>query len=339
MPRAPLISRNCTGLAFICALIQISLVTLPEAAAGPLPKKPPSARIASQLIPVAVFGRDDRSPLPPAHSGLDDRIGTLVVRGASVCTAFCVAPGAIATASHCLFGTEESRSPDIENMTFSVGSGNAARSSRFSGGRRTTIRNAILSGTKRLRITPPIDAANDWAVVPLARPICQAGSLPMSQATRVEIEAAAHDGLVYQVAMHRDVSANTLAFGRPCTIAGRFPGVGPGIIRRDFAEPPLVFLHTCDTGAGSSGSPLLFDGPRGPEVVALNVGTYILSKMSEKNAGADTREISEPIANTAIAIDRIRAAVDALALATSALPDTVRRIVPRRPQPRRAGPY
>lgn len=273
----------------------------------------------AELIPIAVFGADERAPLDPRDAPLNDKIGVLVSRGASICTAFCVAPNAIATASHCLYGTEQTRAPDLEKVSFSVGAGVTSAMSRLEGGNAAGMRKNIQSGTSRLRVTPPIDAANDWAVVRLETPVCRAGGIALSEAPREEIESAAMDGGVYQVSMHRDVSAEALVAGKPCLIAREFPGAPGAAIARDFSASQSVLLHTCDTGPGSSGSPLLIDGPFGPEVVGINVGTYILSRMSEKNAEGVSHEVSAPIANTAIATGRFKSAVERLSVMTGTL--------------------
>ena len=71
-------------------------------------------------------------------------------------------------------------------------------------------------------------------------------------------------------------------------------------IRRDFANPDQLLLHTCDTGAASSGSPLLVDGPHGPEVVGINVGTYVQSKVIMLNGEVLHRFKSDDVANTGV---------------------------------------
>src|SRR5450631_4121824 len=55
---------------------------------------------------VAVFGPDDRKPLPQSYFRLGSKVGVLHdPRTRSVCTAFCVAPDVVATAAHCLYRT------------------------------------------------------------------------------------------------------------------------------------------------------------------------------------------------------------------------------------------
>ena len=69
---------------------------------------------------------------------------------------------------------------------------------------------------------------------------------------------------------------------------------------RDFTDPDQLLLHTCDTGAASSGSPLLVEGPDGPEVVGINVGTYVQSKVIMLNGEVLHRFKSDDVANTGV---------------------------------------
>lgn len=278
------------------------------------------------FVPTAVFGEDERRALPPSHAFLRDKIGVLSLGSASVCTAFCVAGDAIATASHCLLGTTQTPPPDLRRMSFSVG-GSSVQESRLAGHTRTAIRAQVRSGTDALRVTPPIAAANDWAIVRLEKAVCRAGGLKLTTLPRAGIEARAAQGHVYQVAMHRDYAPGSLVYGGPCTIARAFPQAAEKTIASDFSKPEAILMHTCDTGPGSSGSPLLTDTGQGAEVVGINVGTYVLSRppanMSSTTA-VQTRQ-SEAIANTAIQADEFRAAIEASAIETSALPGKGRR--------------
>ena len=61
-----------------------------------------------------------------------------------------------------------------------------------------------------------------------------------------------------------------------------------------------MLLHACDTDAASSGSPLLVDGDDGPEVVGINVGTYVRSRVITHDGQVVQRLDQEVIANTAL---------------------------------------
>ncbi len=263
----------------------------------------------------AVFGADDRSPLPAAKSALADKIGTLVSsKTGALCTAFCVAPGTIATASHCLFGTSVSGKPDLSRLVFRLASAPNGPSTPIAGRRTASQTQHIIAGTTRLSVTPPIGANRDWAVVRLETAACHAGGLALSTGSAAEIQAAGERGEIYQVAVHRDVPDTALKHGRPCSIHTAFPDAGPDVLARDFANPGAILFHTCDTGGGSSGSPLLIDGPGGPEVVGINVGTYVFSRSIIAAGTGGTQPSSEAIANTAVATREFAAAVHQLSM-------------------------
>ena len=263
----------------------------------------------------AVFGTDDRQPLPASMQTLAQKIGTLTsLQSGAVCSAFCAAPDVIVTASHCLFGTAASAKPDQTRLQFRLGSGGDPDVSALAATQTGAIGQQILSGTQRLSVTPPIDAASDWAVARLEVPVCRAGGLALSQKSRAEVDAIAQAGGVFEVAVHRDIPFTGLMLGRPCALPRQFPAADPETIARDFLAPGGVLFHTCDTGGGSSGSPLLIDGPEGPEVIGINVGTYVLSRMLPRGSGKREIEQSEAIANTAVETAQFAGAVAKLRL-------------------------
>ncbi len=278
----------------------------------------------SDVRPVAVFGSDDRTELPAAIlDELRDKIGVLSLGESNFCTAFCVATDTIATASHCLLGTQEQAGPDLSRVVFNVGGKDMHRhSSGLAGSPRTGFHRAIRAGTSALRVRPPIAAERDWALARLAAPVCMAGGLPISRLTRNEIEVRAAGSKVYQVGMHRDVSADRLVIGAVCGMARGFAQAHEDTIALDFANADAILLHTCDTGLGSSGSPMLTDGASGPEVVGINVGTYVISPAAANPSSgtqAGAKALTEAIANTAVPAGQFRRAVADFASATSSL--------------------
>lgn len=278
------------------------------------------------FVPTAVFGDDERRALPPPLEGLREKIGVLSLGESSICTAFCIASDAIATASHCLLGTTQTPPPDLTRISFSVG-GTAKRTSRLDGHTRRDMRARLSSGTDVLRVTPPIEAARDWAIARLEKPVCRSGGLTLSALAREAVEHHAARGGVYQVAMHRDFAPGTLIYAGPCNTARAFAQAAEKTIAVDFSKPEAILMHTCDTGPGSSGSPLLINGEAGPEVVGMNVGTYVLSRppANTSSTGSPQTRQSEAIANTAIQVEQFKAAVEAFSITTSALPPRRRR--------------
>lgn len=276
----------------------------------------------SEIKAAAIFGNDDRTDLPLAKlEALSSKIGVLSVGKSNFCTAFCVAPDTIATASHCLHGTAEQAGPDLSEVTFNIGGVSLRqRSSSLAGSAHAGFGRTIRAGTRALRTRPPIAAERDWAIARLSRPVCTAGGLPLSSLTREEIEDRSSRNEIYEVGMHRDVSATRLLISAPCAMARKFPQAGEKTIAADFANPGAILFHTCDTGVGSSGGPMLYDGPSGPEVVGINVGTYVISPPAADPSSATqagTKPASEAIANTAVPVERFRRAVDSVASATS----------------------
>ncbi|NJO34074.1 MAG: hypothetical protein HC869_13970 [Rhodospirillales bacterium] len=158
----------------------------------------------------------------------------------------------------------------------------------------------VLSGAATLNMRPPIDATKDWALVRLERAICTLGVLPLRPMSTEQIIEAASAKQVFQVSYHRDFTPWKLALGKPCTVARSFDDVEWKTIAEDFSDPDSLLLHTCDTGGASSGSPLLLDTDKGPEVIGINVGTYVQSKVETQDGEVVHRFKSETVANTGV---------------------------------------
>lgn len=233
---------------------------------------------ANSVRKVAVFGDDSRMSLPASHRALRNQIGLLYEpRSRIVCTAFCVSDHIIATAGHCLFRTLGEKPLHLPDVLFRVGPNRAQSFSRIAGVETGAAANHVMSGSLRISMRPPIDATQDWALVRLARPICTGGGLKLGRYSPAEVAAFAREGRVYQVAYHRDFGGGDLALG----VCGGHRDLALPTLRsltEDFNEADQVLFHACDTGGASSGSPLLITGASGPEVVGMNVGTYVHSK-------------------------------------------------------------
>jgi protease YdgD len=158
-----------------------------------------------------------------------------------------------------------------------------------------------MSGAMSLNVRPPIDASKDWALVRLSRPACSKGVLAVRVLPTDEIVSQARAHRVFQIAYHRDFTPWKLAFSRPCGVGKSFDAADWATITRDFAEPEALILHTCDTGGASSGSPILLDTATGPEVIGINVGTYVQSKVLMQDGHVTKRFKAETVANTGVA--------------------------------------
>jgi len=277
----------------------LGLLSIEPSSAGP-----PRAGVAESntALPVAVFGRDDRVSLPERLAAVAGRVGVLFNNPArTVCSAFCVAPAVIATAAHCV-ATSSPQGARLRAADFLFARAydrerDYARIEGFSIG---GAPQNIYTGDFRLHVRPPIDAARDWALVRLERPVCKDGALPVKSASSDEILEMGEAGRLFSIAYHRDLPSWTPAYAGPCHAARDFGASTWQAIAPDFESPEEIVLHTCDTGGASSGSPLLAETPEGPVVVAMNVGTYVQSRVITEQGRATSRPQTETIANTAV---------------------------------------
>jgi protease YdgD len=135
--------------------------------------------------------------------------------------------------------------------------------------------------------------------------------LPVRALPGDQIQAAAAEGRVFQISYHRDFTPWKLAYSRPCTVGKSFETADWSTIAQDFAEPEALILHTCDTGGASSGSPLLIETPAGPEVIGINVGTYVQSKVLMQAGQVTKRLKADSVANTGVSAAAFAGKLDA----------------------------
>ena len=249
----------------------------------------------------AVFGVDDRGAVPVRHKALSRSIGLFFnPKARTVCSAFCVGDNVIATASHCIFKTAGEAPLDPADFRFGPPNANPAHLARVAGSTTGTAANNVIAGNMRLNVKPPIDATQDWALVRLDRPVCRGAVLPVVPIPAPEVAARARSGQVFHVAFHRDRLPWRLLYAPGCRIAPAFDQIDREQIERDFRTPDRLLLHRCGTGGASSGSPLLVEGPNGPVVVGINVGTYVQSRVVLQDGSVLFRSKPEAIANTAV---------------------------------------
>ena len=275
---------------------------LPPAPAGIVPVPRASAAAAPHVHRVAVFGEDNRTKLPKRLEPLRGSIGLIYnERTRTVCTAFCVGDDVIATASHCVYRTRGEPPPPPERFYFAR-PGTTHPSVRFAGAATRASAQQIVAGAVGISTKPPIEAARDWAIVKLQGPACRGRTLPVDPLTTGDIEREAAAGRLFQAAFHRDYGRWTMAYSEPCFAGrrGEQHGPTPQISERDFTDPLNLVLHTCDTGGASSGSPLLVETPTGAKVVAINVGTFVQSRVMIEEGVVVRRTAASAVANTAV---------------------------------------
>ncbi len=232
---------------------------------------------------------------------LQDKVGLLFnMRTRSVCTAFCVAPDVIVTAGHCLHRTGGEPPPRLSDFSFSPNYEARRGATRLAGAATGHAAQFVLAGAATLNVRPPIEATKDWALVRLEQNACSKGVLPVRAVPTEQVLQDAAQGRVFQVAYHRDFQPWRLAYSKPCSVQRNFPPSEWPTIAQDFTDPANLLLHTCDTGGASSGSPLLREGPDGPEVIGISVGTYEESKVEIESGRVVKRSKSTIVANTGV---------------------------------------
>jgi Putative peptidoglycan binding domain/Trypsin-like peptidase domain len=297
-------------LAILAVAIGLLMPLVPARALSP-PKS--GLETANPLVSrVAVFGKDDRTVLPARLKSLEGSVGLLYDQTTrTVCSAFCVGDDVVATAGHCLFGTDHERGPKLASFTFRLPAKKQSSVTPIAGTRADGVSQYVTSGSIELSTRPPIDASHDWALVRIAKPMCRGNALPLSRAPSAEVMKLAAKKRVYEVGFHRDFGNWTLAYGAPCSIRRSFDTADKDAIAKDFADARNVLFHTCDTGGASSGSPLLIDGENGPEVVGINVGTYVQSQVLLEDGQVVHRYKASAVANTGVAAEAIRDKLEA----------------------------
>jgi V8-like Glu-specific endopeptidase len=267
----------------------------------------------------SVFGSDQRVPLPQTMRQSGAKLGVFFDTGShSVCTAFCAAPDVVVTAAHCLYRTSGEAPLRLSDLSFKLHG--TTQSVRIAGSADGAAEANVTSGSMRLNVHPPIDATRDWAAIRLEQPACSAGAFKVHRQSVTDLMKLAANGRVFNIAYHRDLPKWQPMLNTGCHVKRTFADADWQTIRRDFSDSEQLLLHTCDTGAASSGSPLLIDGADGPEVVGINVGTYVQSKVIMLNGEVLHRFKSDDVANTGVNALAFAPALDAF-LAADTLAD------------------
>lgn len=298
---------------FYCALAAVCLagavwrLSAGAALAWPYPAGKPVLTLTGAapgpggLQPVAIFGKDNRREIPERYSGLEGKIGMIYEPSTqTLCTAFCVAPGIVATAAHCLFQQKNGKFPELAELTFRLDYGKVSASSSLAGANTGSAKHYIAVGTTVFNQDPPLSAPKDWALAKLEHPVCRFGALQVIPKGVTELVEAAQQGRVFQLAYHWDFQRWRLAYSEPCAVSRDFNDIKWPFIRQHFVNPQELVLHDCDTGGASSGSPILLDTPAGPVAVAINVGTYTRTRLFLRDGRVVRRLKPDTIANTGV---------------------------------------
>ncbi|MEO1794784.1 MAG: peptidoglycan-binding protein, partial [Pseudomonadota bacterium] len=283
-----------------CFAVASALAFAGSADAGAL-KSPMPAGAESGVTRVAVFGKDQRVKVPNALGRLRQSVGLLFNNQArTVCSAFCVSPRVIATAAHCLSEDGARLRGDLASFQFSLKAAGKQRSARLAGASDNTIRHHVILGSTPGASHGKVDASEDWALARLEAPLCGQRALPFERRDRASLLKLSKSKRVFQVSFHRDFADWQLAYSNPCPLSKRAGAISRKDLAGEFRSPDQLMLHTCDTGVASSGSPLLMLIDGKPRFVAINVGTYVQTRLMMRDGKVVHRFRADPIANTAV---------------------------------------
>ena len=210
--------RRLVQPAYLTALVAILLGNVVAVPARAEPPRPWISQPAGPVRKVAVFGSDDRVPLPRDRQ-LQGKIGLLFSpKARTLCTAFCVADDVIATAAHCLFRTAGDAYPALEDFRFGPSKDQPRSQVRLAGfASRSSLQN-VASGSISLSVRPPIDAAHDWALARLSSPVCRGNVLKLAPMPEKTMQSAAAAGQLWMMGYHRDFSDWRPALSRDCEV-------------------------------------------------------------------------------------------------------------------------
>jgi hypothetical protein len=295
-----LIRRFCALL--FCALTLSMLLDGDRAHATGLGLRQ-SAIADTSIVPVAIFGKDDREDLPEQFGALEGKIGMLYEQSTqTLCTAFCVSRNVIATAAHCLFQPKNGRLPNLSEVTFRLNYGNTYQQTGIFGRHTPYTKHFIAVGTTAFNNEPPLSAPRDWALAKLEDPVCKFGVLKVDPMPVPDLIKKAEANKVFQVAYHWDYKHWKLAYSKPCQVQRDFDEIKWRFIKKHFIDHEQLLLHKCDTGGASSGSPLLMtsDQKNTLVAVAINVGTYTRTRILLRKGEVVKKLSPDIIANTGV---------------------------------------
>lgn len=258
------------GLFFILSIVSYSS----NAHATTIPLTPPQPIENSLPIKkVYVLGQDSRTTtIPYKYRQLSNSIGRFIKPGSVGCSAFCVAPDVIATAAHCAMGAPKGQKRNyLKSIYFLRYDSNNPRRNRVSkanGFNDIVPRNMVagVSVDRRFRVARRnLKAARrDWALVKLRSPICQNHVVKVKKLTVKQAVKASKKWQLFQLAYHGDVTKmKELVYTPSCRFFS---------LNSRNRKLPAILRHSCDTGKGSSGSPIFMETKNGAVVVAINVG-------------------------------------------------------------------
>jgi|APTNR8051073442_1049403.scaffolds.fasta_scaffold03139_2 protease YdgD len=229
---------------------------------------PMTAAAGERLLP-GILGTDDRVVVDSVEWPWA-AIGRVNRAGGGFCTGTLIASRLVLTAGHCVFDRAGRRlPPSTVHFVGGYRRGTAATHAR--------ARRIIVSDGFEPRAVASVERiANDWALIVLATPIATAPlpirTLPVEPDRASDAEGTGGGPAPsLMTAGYAQDRPHLLSLHAGCAISAR-------------VADDRVILHTCDGTRGSSGSPLLVDGPDGLHVIGVFAGTLQTERIEQSFA-------------------------------------------------------
>ena len=227
--------------------------------------------------PVAIFGKDNRTPVPERYQSIKGAVGLLRTRGGrstNECNAFCVTADVVATSAHCLFfPVRTGHRPSLSSLTFHKGNGRKRRSTPIAGIRDRSHHWNVIAGATYVSDADNWIIAHDWALVKLAKPACGDDVLPVIAKEKwTDLFDDVLNARIFIIFHNRRGRRVRLQYAANCKAPKNPLELGLQWVAIDLgrSDPQHLIPHRCDFKRGASGSPLLLETPNGTAVIGIN---------------------------------------------------------------------
>lgn len=226
-----------------------------------------------------VFGEDTLKSVPQKYDFVKRSIGRLrSKKGRPIsCTAFCVAPDVVATASHCLFSIGPSgQRPPLTSFEVEFEDDQGVTRTNIAGDDESSARWNVLAGATTFPERSPLKNTHDWALMKLASNGCNKRALQISKEKRKqELLTAIFRKQVFVIGYMRRGNDLKLTFSGNCQTSTSLTQLKKiwATVDNMFVDAGDLVTHRCDFTSGASGSPLFLQTQKGPVIIALNNGT------------------------------------------------------------------
>ena len=259
---------------------------------------------ASGPAGAAIFGADDRKSVPRRLASSAAGIGVLRAQGrgsGNECNAVCVAPQVIATSAHCLyFPARNGSRPNLSAISFRNAFGASAVAGTASGQAEWNI----IAGSTYKSMLKGWTVSNDWALVRLAKPVCQGATLELAVKNKWgDLFDDVLNDQVFVISHNRYGRLLRQQYASPCdgdqfTLAQALRWI---LIDIGSNNPEHLVPHRCDFKRGASGSPLLLEQAGKAVIVGINAAESDSKSLKPRVGNEIARQISANFAVSAAA--------------------------------------